>query len=131
MALEPTCLALMALRLDQYANVQVLLNDQRPDGSWGAFGDDDEASGLTGLALLALNTMGRFPGAATRAVSWLIDTKGREANWLWKWKFRTTDTNVQFDPDKYGWPWEPGTCSWVVPTSLALLALKQSFPCCR
>jgi len=130
-ALEPTCLALMALGLAQHANVQVLLDDQRPDGSWGAFGDDDEASGLTGLALLALNTMGAFPDAATRAVRWLLDTKGREANWLWKWKFRTTDTHVRLDPDKFGWPWEPGTCSWVVPTSLALLALKQSFPCGR
>ena len=57
--------------------------------------------------------------------------KGREASWVWKWKSRTTDTRVRFDPDKFGWPWEPGTCSWVVPTAFALLALKQSFPCCR
>jgi hypothetical protein len=37
------------------------------------------------------------------------------------------DTHVQFDPCKYGWPWQPGTLSWVVPTALAVIALKQ-FP---
>jgi len=131
MALEPTCLALLALRLNQVPNVQVLLDAQRPDGSWGSFATDDEASGLTGLALLTLNNLGMFRDAATRAADWLLDAKGREASWLWKWKFRTTDTRVRFDPDKFGWPWEPGTCSWVVPTSFSLLALKQSFPCCR
>ena len=131
MALEPTCLALLALRLDRRANAQVLLDAQHPDGSWGSFATDDEASGLTGLALLTLNTLGMFPGAATRAADWLLDAKGREASWLWKWKFRTTDTRVSFDPDKFGWSWEPKTCSWVAPTAFALLALKQSFPCCR
>lgn len=128
---EPTCLALLALRQEPCVNAQVLLDAQHPDGSWGSFATDDEASGLTGLALLTLNNLGTFPGAATRAADWLLDTKGQEASWFWKWKFRTTDTRVIFDPDKFGWPWEPGTCSWVVPTAFALLALKQSFPCCR
>ena len=131
MGLEPTCLALLALRLERSASAAVLLDAQRPDGSWGSFATDDEASGLTGLALLTLNALGMFAHAATRATDWLLDAKGREASWIWKWKFRTTDTRVRFDPDKFGWPWEPGTCSWVVPTAFALLALKQSFPCCR
>src|SRR6266567_3674988 len=130
-ALEPTCLALLALRRKPCANAQVLLDAQRPEGSWGSFATDDEASGLTGLALLTLNNLGTFPGPAARAADWLFEAKGREASWLWKWKFRTTDTRVLFDPDKFGWPWEPETCSWVVPTAFALLALKQSFPCCR
>jgi len=131
MALEPTCLALLALRLERRANTQVLLDTQHPDGSWGSFATDDEASGLTGLALLTLNTLGTSPGAATRAADWLLGAKGQEASWFWKWKFRTTDKRVRFDPDKFGWPWEPGTCSWVVPTAFALLALKQIFSCCR
>jgi hypothetical protein len=131
MALEPTCLSLLTLRSETSANAQVLRDAQHPDGSWGSFATDDESSGLTGLALLTLNTLGTFPDAATQAADWLLDAKGREASWLWKWKFRTTDTRVRFDPDKFGWPWQPDTCSWVVPTSFALLALKQSFPCCR
>jgi hypothetical protein len=125
-ALEPTCLALMALRQSPTANPQVLLNTQRPDGSWGSFANDDEASGLTGLALLTLNSLRASPAAAARTVDWLLDAKGREATWPSKCKFRTTDTRVSFDPNKFGWPWNSGTCSWVVPTAFVLLALKQS-----
>jgi hypothetical protein len=131
MALEPTCLALLALRQDQRTNAQSFLGAQRPDGSWPAFVSDDGPSGLTGLALLTLNSLGTFPEAANRAAHWLLQTRGREASLLWKWKFLTTDTRVRFNPDKFGWPWQPGTCSWVVPTAFGVLALKQSFPCCR
>jgi hypothetical protein len=54
--------------------------------------------------------------------------QGREANWFWRWKFLTADRHVRFDPDKFGWPWVPHTCSWVVPTACAILALSQ-VPC--
>ena len=131
MDLESTCLALLALRLERSASARVLLDTQCPDGSWGSFETADEASGLTGLALLTLNNLGMFADSSSRAAGRLLQTKGREASWIWKWKFRTTDTRVRFDPDKFGSPWEPGTCSWVVPTAFALLALKQTFPCCR
>jgi hypothetical protein len=63
-----------------------------------------------------------------RGFHWLLECAGKESNWFWKWKFRTTDRHVRFDPDKYGWPWLPDTVSWVVPTSLAILALNQ-IPC--
>jgi len=53
---------------------------------------------------------------------------GREGNWFWKWKFRTADRHVRFDPEKFGWPWFPDTVSWVVPTAFAVLALNQ-LPC--
>ena len=66
-ALEPTCLALLALRLDPNTKAQVVLDAQRPDGSWGAFAADDGPSGLTGLALLTLNSFGTFPEAANHA----------------------------------------------------------------
>jgi hypothetical protein len=131
MDLEPTCLALLVLRSQPEASATVLLDAQRQDGSWGSFTTDDEGSGLTGLALLTLNSLGTFPDMASRAAGWLLGASGRESSWIWKWKFRTTDTRVRFDPEKFGWPWEPGTCSWVVPTAFALLALKQSSPCCR
>src|SRR5207249_4961385 len=55
----------------------------------------------------------------------------RESRWPWKWKFRTTDTRVRFNPDKFGWPWMPDTCSWVVPTAFSVLALRQGVVCCR
>jgi hypothetical protein len=66
-----------------------------------------------------------------KAVQWLLDNKGREGHWFWNWKFRIADRAVHFNPDKYGWSWFPDTVSWVIPTALSIIALKQSLPCCR
>jgi len=133
-ALEPTCLALLALRLQNIPagtyGIEALQRLQNPDGGWPAFNGDREACGLTGLAVLTLNTLGQ-PNGIEPSIEWLLRSRGREAHWLWKWKFRTTDTRVRFDPGKFGWPWQPDTASWVVPTAFSLLALKQSFPDCR
>jgi hypothetical protein len=128
MALEPTCLALLALRPDTFMPTQILIDSQFPDGGWPSFAGDDQSSGLTGLALLTLNRFGIAHHARRRAVRWLIQTRSKEADWPWNWKFRTRDTHVRFDPSKFGWPWHNGTCSWVVPTSFAVLALKREFP---
>jgi hypothetical protein len=133
-AVEPTALALLALPSssvgERDAAVRFLLRVQNPNGSWPAFrGDDEEGSGLTGLALYALNRC-CAPGMVTnRAVQWLIDSRGWESHWLWTWKFRTSDRHVRFDPDKFGWPWIPETVSWVVPTAYSILALKHSRSC--
>jgi hypothetical protein len=66
--------------------------------------------------------------ARLEGAHWLVSCAGKESNWLWKWKFRTADRHVRFDPDKFGWPWFPETVSWVVPTAFAVLALNQ-LPC--
>jgi hypothetical protein len=66
--------------------------------------------------------------ARLKGLHWLLSSTGKEGNWFWKWKFRTTDRHVQFDPDKFGWPWFPDRVSWVVPTAFAILALNQ-LPC--
>jgi hypothetical protein len=66
--------------------------------------------------------------ARLQGFHWLLNCAGKESNWFWKWKFRTADRHVRFDPDKYGWPWFPDTVSWVVPTAFAVLALNQ-IPC--
>ncbi len=129
-ALEPSCLALLALRLYEGPTrdraIRSLLDTQNSNGSWPAFvGDDMDGSGLTGLAFFALQQCGVGGNATDRAVRWLLDLKGWESHWLWKWKFRTTDRHVRFDPDKFGWPWTPETVSWVVPTAYSLLALKH------
>ena len=135
-AIEPTCLSLLALRWDsspaRVRGVKSLLGMQNPNGSWPAFsGDDSEGSGLTALAVIALINNGEMALHTERGIEWLLRSKGRESHWLWRWKFRTTDTHVQFDPNKFGWPWQPGTCSWVIPTALSIIALKQAFVCCK
>jgi hypothetical protein len=112
--------------------INLLLRTQNPDGSWPAFdGDDPEGCWTTALVVIALRFIGFPPASLEKALLWLIKNTGREGHWFWKWKFRTVDRAVQFNPDKYGWPWFPGTVSWVVPTAFSLIALKQSFPCCR
>jgi hypothetical protein len=91
-------------------------------------GDDHDGSWLTALAAIALRDL--VPAIPVRLYGyyWLLDSRGRESDWLWKWKFRTADRHVQFDPAKSGWPWFPDTVSWVIPTSFAILSLQQ-LPC--
>ena len=130
MAVEPTALACLALPTnfarESDAAIRSLLSAQNANGSWPSFlGDDEEGSGYTGLVIFALNQRSEQTRAVSRAVHWLLHARGRESHWLWKWKFRTTDRRVRFDPDKFGWPWMPETVSWVVPTAYSLLALRH------
>ena len=131
--IETTCYALMALH-DRQASayvraINLLLRTQNPDGSWPAFdGDDPEGCWTTALVVIALRFIRSPSGPLKKAVRWLINEEGREGHWFWKWKFRMVDRAVQFDPDKYGWPWFSGTVSWVVPTVSSLIALQQSCP---
>jgi len=83
---------------------------------------------VTSLAAITLDSLGHQSPAIELAQKWLVDARGHESHWLWRWKFRTVDTKVRLDPDKFGWPWTPGTTSWVIPTSFALLALKRCSP---
>jgi CubicO group peptidase (beta-lactamase class C family) len=62
----------------------------------------------------------------TSAIHWLLEARGREANWFWRRKFQTFDTRVRFDPTKFGWGWVSGTTSWVIPTAFSVIALRQA-----
>jgi len=115
-----------ALRL-----AQLLSRVQLADGSWPAFVGDRASSWTTALAVCALNSVSDPSSARERGESWLLRTKGREGHWFWRWKFKTADRNVQFDPDKYGWPWISGSASWVVPTAFSIIAIKQFTVCNR
>jgi hypothetical protein len=85
------------------------------------------ARDLEELLKIDVKTIYPIP-ARLRGLHWLMRCVGREGNWFWKWKFRTADRHVRFDPDKFGWPWFPDTVSWVVPTAFAVLVLNQ-LPC--
>ena len=132
-ALEPTCYAALAIGSTPISHaergLEFLLRIQNPNGSWPAIaGDDQEGAWVTALALITVRDRPAAIPARLKGFEWLLNFAGREGNWLWKWKFRTTDRHVRFDPEKFGWPWFPSTISWVVPTAFALLALKQ-IPC--
>jgi hypothetical protein len=129
-SLEASALAHVALVPDSGAvsdrATDFLLKVQNPNGSWPAFvGDEHQGSWTTSLVLVALRSVAETLGQRAHAGEWLMRLAGKESNWFWKWKFRTTDRHVHFDPDKFGWPWIPDTNSWVVPTAFAILALTQ------
>jgi hypothetical protein len=132
-AIEPTCYSALALGSAPVGDVAraqgFLLHTQNPNGSWSVFpGDDQEGGWITSLAVIALRDPVPAIPARLEGFRWLLNCTGRESNWFWRWKFRTADRHVRFDPDKYGWPWFPETVSWVVPTAFSILALNQ-IPC--
>ena len=134
-SLEATCLAELALASERQANssaaIRFLLKAQLSDGGWPAFLGDSDGSWTTALALCALNATGDFAAAREKALSWMYAERGQEGHWFWRWKFKTADLNVRFDPDKYGWPWISGSASWVIPTAFSVIAIKQFTVCNR
>jgi squalene cyclase len=134
-SLEATCLAELALAPERQANssaaIRFLLKAQLSDGGWPAFLGDSDGSWTTALALCTLNATGDFAVAREKAFRWVYAERGREGHWFWRWKFKTADLNVRFDPDKYGWPWVSGSASWVIPTAFSVIALKQFTACNR
>ena len=123
-AIEPTCYAALALSSVSIGDLEraqgFLLRTQNPNGSWPVVpGDDQDGGWVTSLAVVALRDLASAIPARLQGFQWLLNCTGKESNWLWKWKFRTTDRHVRFDPEKYGWPWFPDTLSWVVPTAFA------------
>jgi squalene cyclase len=134
-SIESTCLGALALSPEPESAavhaVEFLLRCQLADGSWPAFRGDSEGSWTTALALTTAIVTNYNSTRCERALQWLLTKKGTEGHWLWRWKFKTTDRNVRFDPDKYGWPWTQGAGSWVIPTALSLIAIKQYTVCNR
>jgi len=123
---EDAALSLLAMR-GVGRSPEALINAQQPSGAWSAtFQAGLPSVYHTALALLALREFDTplAQGAADRAFRWLTTIQGREAHWLWQWKFRLFDRQVRFDPSKYGWPWIPDTVSWVAPTALSILAFN-------
>ena len=131
---EPTSLALLALHSSSSAStvprqeLEPLLAWQRPNGLWPAVGDGaaDLNIWATAIAVNALMILGVGPEIFAASVDSLIRCRPLEASWLVRLKFRLSDRQVRFDPTKYGWAWVPGTASWVVPTSMALIALERA-----
>lgn len=132
-AVEPTCYSVLALGSQatdaRERAYSFLLRAQNRNGSWPVFlGDDHDGSWVTSLVAMVLRDLVPAIPARLKGLRWLLSNAGKEGDWFWKWKFRTTDRHVRFDPGKFGWPWIPDTVSWVVPTAFAILALNQ-LPC--
>jgi len=134
-SIETTCLAALVLspersRISDLA-IRFISSRQNHDGGWPSFEGDPESSWTTALAMIALTMANDVSDARDRGLKWLMAEKGKEAHWLWRWKFKSADRNVRFDPDKYGWPWSHGAGSWVIPTAFSVVAIKQYTVCDR
>ena len=129
---EPTALALLALFSSPSGSsatrydVTPLLARQRLDGTWPSAEGADENIWATALAGNTLLYLQANPATLAASLDALVQCRPLEASWLVRLKFRYTDRQVRFDPTKYGWPWVPGTVSWVVPTSMALITLGRA-----
>jgi Prenyltransferase and squalene oxidase repeat len=134
-SIESTCLAAIVLSPDRSrisdSAIHFISSRQNHDGGWPSFEGDKESSWTTALAMIALTMANDVSDARDRGLKWLLTEKGEEGHWLWRWKFKTADRNVRFDPDKYGWPWSHGAGSWVVPTAFSVIAIKQYTVCDR
>ncbi|MGI8742594.1 MAG: hypothetical protein ACR2NN_08495 [Bryobacteraceae bacterium] len=132
-AIEPTCFAYLALRSDplyaHHLDPDALLKMQLADGSWPVIPGDRESSWATALAVSALGFYERGAEARSRAIEWLLQARGKEAHWFWKWKFKWTERAAPIDPEQFGWPWFLGAASWVIPTALTIVVLKQWTNC--
>jgi hypothetical protein len=128
---EATALAALAgwQRLDARARATILdrwKSHQLPDGGWSSIAPLSSA-GNWPTAIIA-NTLAHVAPShpcLPKALRSLVSAEPGEAFWLWRLKFRTTDTNVRFDPSKYGWGWVSDSVSWVIPTAGAVLALER------
>jgi prenyltransferase/squalene oxidase-like repeat protein len=96
---------------------------QLPDGGWPPQTGFDESNWVTALAaLVPPEALGQR--AHARAVRWLLASTGEESTPV----YRLRRWLLGQSPDgrePAGWPWVTGTAAWVVPTSLAILALDK------
>lgn len=123
-ATEPTALAVLALGNDpQAADARAAAADwltgrQQAGGLFAACETHQEGGWTTPLAAMALRQEGRA-SAVEKAAAGLLQQA--------VFTFNTTATRriYGYDASIPGWPWTPGDFSFVEPTALAVLFLKQ------
>lgn len=95
---------------------------QLPDGRVPLVADQPEVIWPTPVAMLAWMAAGSHRDRVLRAAQFLLSHTGRHTA-------READSPVGHDTSLRGWPWVLGTHSWVVPTSLCVLALCRTGHC--
>lgn len=132
---EPTAaglLALLASGVDDQQTAEAvrraagfLCATQRPDGAWGAFAGDPDASWASawaawGLALAAESHPDfGVASAVTRALDWLLAPLHNEYS---QEEIESTKRRLRLDANLVGWPWLEGDAQWVFPTSISIIA---------
>jgi hypothetical protein len=148
-AVEPTCLAAMALSLQgrkaqSRQALQWLKALQNADGSFGPTFKMQTPGWPTALAILAGGYVGRCGANDVLGLAGCPDLAGHSdephvelheqpfridaaVQWLLSLQGRTIPRGEIYAHNSMlvGWPWVKGTHSWIEPTALAVLALKS------
>jgi hypothetical protein len=131
--LEPTVYAALALHGEPAAERawSLLQSWQAKDGSFRPAAGVNIANWGTSLCLTLAAARGDFGAAFERGLQWLEGSAGVESRWVNRLAAKLGLLDAERDLSLKGWPWKPGTTSWVEPTAHALVALKkaaQKFP---
>jgi hypothetical protein len=127
---EPTACVLLALaaageRGENYQRgLAWLEKGQLADGGWAPNRSVDRSTWVTAMVVLVLADQtgtAELPGA----YGWLLKQSGRESGYLQRFRDWLLGVNQELDVSYRGWPWYPGTASWVTPTALSILALEK------
>lgn len=131
--LEPTAYSLLALhqQMEQpnwKRGWDLIRSWQLPDGSWRPNSNVAESHWSTALAVTLHCARKQFDEPFRKGVDWLVDSRGEESTTLLRIIGLFKDIQLGHDQKWAGWPWLPGTNSWIEPTSHALVALKRAAP---
>jgi hypothetical protein len=131
--LEPTVYGLLALhqQMDQAhwkRGWDLIRSWQLPDGSWRPNEQVVESHWSTSLAVTLHCAKQQYDSQFQRGVAWLLETRGEESTRLSQFIGIFVTNHIGHDRKFAGWPWLPGTSSWIEPTSHALVALKRAAP---
>jgi hypothetical protein len=128
---EPTCYAVLALRSagDQSGSAarghEWILKQQRLDGGWAPQPVVAQSTWVTSLASLTLVDDHPNNEAWAHSIRWLCSQFGQQSravDRLRAWLFGSDATRSE----PAGWPWVPGTASWVTPTVMTIVALSKA-----
>ena len=127
---ELTALCLLAIRATSERSGAIdrgekwLQSIQRSDGGWPPYPNVGESTWLTALAVLALGLNHAY--SDDRGVSWLVGQTGRESSFVYRLRTTLLGGTQILEEGVAGWPWYPGTATWVSPTSYSLFALSAA-----
>jgi uncharacterized protein (DUF362 family) len=124
--LEPTCLAVLALRKERTGSSGVLdaacswvKSCACADGSYRLPRGRPEAVWATAMVLFTRAALGERAEELARTAGVLLALRGRAAD------SKDIDEINDIDATLLGWPWAERNFSWVEPTAWAVLALRQ------
>lgn len=128
---EPTCYSLLAFRAAgepaprEDTSLQWLESLKRKSGGFAPQQGVEIANWATSLVTLVFLHYQREESAQT-GIDWLLGLTGMESGWLARQVRNVLNLSSQYPQNFHGWPWIANTVSWLIPTTLASLALQKA-----